>query len=250
MEIDGANIVLTGASDGIGRGILERLKDYDCQVLAVSRNIEESMGGSYDNILYKNFDLRNKEDIDDLFTYALDGLGGIDIFISNAGFAYYEDIYPADYDHIEEIFRLNVIGSFYATVKMKEISGDRPYNFVSMSSALGHFSFPGYALYCSTKAALRGFGESYRFELGDNQHYQMVYPISTRTGFFIKAGMDSPPKPQQSVEHVSNCVIKGILKDKRSIYPSMGFYIINTFLPFLLNASIYMEHRKFKERKR
>lgn len=249
MNINGANIVITGASAGIGRGILEKLKDYDCKVVAISRNIEELFKND-NEIFYKNFDLREKEQIDNLFEYALEKMDSIDIFISNAGFAYYEDIYPADYDHIEDIFRLNVTGSFYAALKMKEINKDRPYNFISMSSALGHFSFPGYALYCSTKAALKGFADSYRFELGQNQYYQTVYPISTKTDFFIKAGMDSPPKPQQSVDHVSKCVINGILKDKRSIYPSKGFYFINTFLPFLLNVSIYMEYRKFKQRKK
>ena len=250
MDINGANIVITGASDGIGRGILERLKDYDCNIVAVSRNIEDIFKNDSDNIFYKNFDLRNKEEIDRLFSHAVDKLGSIDIFISNAGFAYYEDIYPADYDHIEEIFRINVTGSFYAAVKMKEINKNRPYNFVSMSSALGHFSFPGYALYCSTKAALKGFADSYRFELGSNQHYQAVYPISTDTHFFIKAGMDSPPKPQQSVEHVSKCVINGIINNKKSIYPSKTFYIVNNFLPFLLKISIHIENRKFRKRKK
>lgn len=250
MNIDGANIVLTGASSGIGRELLEKLRHYDCNVVAVSRTIEESIGKDDDRIFYKNFDLREKEAIDGLFEYALDKMGTIDIFIANAGFGYYEDIYPADYDHIEEIYRLNVIGVFYSAVKMKEISGDQPYNFICTSSALGHFSFPGYALYCSTKAALKGFSESYGFELGENQYYQTVYPISTKTNFFIKAGMDAPPKPQQSVAHVSRCIIKGILHNKRNIYPSKGFYIVNTFFPFLLNVSIYMENRKFRERLR
>lgn len=62
MDINGANIVITGASDGIGRGILERLKDYDCNIVAVSRNIEDIFKNDSDNIFYKNFDLRNKEE--------------------------------------------------------------------------------------------------------------------------------------------------------------------------------------------
>lgn len=250
MNINGSKIVLTGASSGIGQAILERLKDFDCKVLATSRRIEELNINNSGNIFYKNFDLRNKEEIDNLFGHALEIMGGIDIFIANAGFAYYEDISPADFQHIDEIFRLNVTGSFYSAIKMKELSGDRPYNFICMSSALGFFSFPGYALYCSTKAALRGFAESYRFEMGKDQHYQIAYPISTKTDFFIKAGMDSPPKPQQTVQHVSKCIIRGIEKNKKAIYPSKGFYIINNFLPFLLNISIYIEKKKFRERHR
>lgn len=249
MKIKGSRIVLTGASSGIGEAILERLKGFDCKVVATSRKIEGEKNNS-GNIFYKNFDLRDKEEIDNLFNYALEIMGGIDIFIANAGFAYYEDIYPADFQHIDEIYSLNVTGAIYSAIKMKELSGHRPYNFISMSSALGFFSFPGYALYCSTKAALRGFAESYRFEMGRDQHYQIAYPISTKTGFFIKAGMDSPPKPQQGLDHVSKTIIRGIEKNKKAIYPSKSFYIINNFLPFLLKIPIYTENKKFRERHR
>src|SRR5699024_8998349 len=150
-------------------------------------------------------------------------LGTIDLYLSNAGFGYYEDIYPADYEHIEEIFRLNSIAMFYGAVKMKEISRNRPYNFVGTSSALGFFSLPGYDLYCSTKAAIKGFAEAYRYELEKEQYFQVLYPIATQTKFFIKAGTNSPPKPIQSTKHVAKTAIEGIRKNKKNIYPSKGF---------------------------
>ena len=205
-------------------------------------------GPNRENIYYKNFDLSKKSDIDQLFDYALEKMGSIDLFIANAGFMYYENIYPADFEHIDQIFRLNTTNVIYSAVKMKEICKENPYNFVAVSSGLGFVSYPGYALYCSTKAALRGFVQGYKYELLPNQHYQSVYPIAVKTDFFDKAHCDAPPKPQQSAEHVAKTMIRGIKKDKAEIHPSKSFWFFKTFMPYLLNLGVLMEKRKFRRK--
>ncbi len=264
MNINGTNIILTGASSGIGKELLERLREFDCTIVATSRSIEEATGKTDagrtkvekgdaappdgKNVYYKNFDLSKKGEIDELFDYALEKMGSIDLFIANAGFMYYEKIYPADYDHIQEIFRLNTTGVMYSAVKMKEVCKERPYNFVAVSSALGFISYPGYALYCSTKAALRGFGQGYRYELSPDQHYQSVYPIAVKTGFFDKAHCDDPPKPQQSTEHVAKTIIRGIEKNKSEIHTSKSFWFFKTFMPYMLNLVIWLEKKKFDKK--
>jgi uncharacterized protein len=248
MDLNGANIVITGASSGIGKELLKQLRAFDCNIVATARSMESLKDSGHPNVYYKNFDLKEKENIDALFDYALEKMGRIDLFIANAGFMYYEKIYPPDLRHIEEIFRLNVTGVIYSAVKMKEISGNQPYNFVALSSAFGFFTAPGYALYCSTKAALRGFGQGYKYELQENQHYQSVYPIAVKTDFFIKADLDSPPKPQQSKTHVAKTIIRGIQKNQGEIHPSKSFWFIKTFMPYLLNIAVLIEKRKFRKK--
>ncbi|WP_160721495.1 SDR family NAD(P)-dependent oxidoreductase [Isachenkonia alkalipeptolytica] len=247
MNLKNANIVLTGASSGIGKELLDRLMEYDCTIVATARTMEEVEAPERKNVYFKNFDLKHPSEIDGLFDYAFEKMGRIDLFIANAGFMYYEKIDSPDYEHIEEIFRVNTTGAIYAAVKMKEICGDRPYNFVAVSSGFGFISYPGYALYCSTKAALRGFGQGYKYELKPNQHYQSVYPIAVKTDFFRKAGCDAPPKPQQSVKHVAKTILRGIEKDKGEIYPSKSFWFMKTFMPYLLNLGVLMEKRKFRK---
>ena len=247
MNINGANIVLTGASSGIGKELLERLMAFDCNIVATARTMEEVEAPERSGVYYKNFDLKEKSEIDGLFNYALEKMGRIDLFIANAGFMYYEEIYPADFEHIDEIFRVNTTGVIYSAVKMKEICKESSYNFLALSSGLGFMSFPGYALYCSTKAALRGFGQGYKYELQPNQHYQSVYPIAVKTDFFSKADCDAPPQPQQSKEHVAKTIIRGIEKDQSEIYPSKSFWFFKTFMPYLLNLGVLMEKRKFQK---
>ena len=53
-------------------------------------------------------------------------MGGIDIFIANAGFAYYEQLDEADWDHIASIYQTNVFSPFYAAVRMGELNRTTP----------------------------------------------------------------------------------------------------------------------------
>lgn len=244
MNLVGINVVLTGASSGIGREIFKLLIELECNVIAVSRNAEE-MNIVSDRVYLKNFDLKHEQEIDKLFDYAKETLGEIDLFIADAGYGYYERILGAEYAHIEDIFRLNSIGLFYSALKMKQICKTRPYNFVALGSGLSFLSLPGYALYSSTKAAIRGFADAYRFELRDDQFFQVVYPISTETKFYENAKCPEPPKPMQSPQKVAKTIIRGIEQDKKEIYPSKSFRFMKNFTRFLFKIPINIEKKKF-----
>ncbi|QNU68905.1 SDR family oxidoreductase [Ruminiclostridium herbifermentans] len=86
-------------------------------------------------------------------------MGKIDIFFANAGFAYYEKIAKPDYQHIEDIYKVNVFAPLYICEKMYELNKDRDYKVVITSSAMGMLSLLGYALYLSTKAAMKLLSE-------------------------------------------------------------------------------------------
>jgi short-subunit dehydrogenase len=187
--------------------------------------------------------------VDGLFTYALQTLGNIDIFVANAGFAYYEKLEEADWEHILSIFNLNFNSVVYSAQKMKQLMGKKPYHFVTTSSGMAILPLPGYALYSSTKAALKGFAEAYRFELYENQYFQVVYPIATRTSFFMNAGNSPMPWPSQEASVVAKAVLNGIQKNRNSIYPSKLFYtlsLLNKIVPVIFKLYSYMEFKRFQ----
>lgn len=246
MNLVGINVVLTGASSGIGRELLDLLIKLECKIVATSRNIEE-LNIDNKNVFSKNFDLQNEKEIDDLFTYSLEKLGSIDLFIADAGYGYYEKIKKADWKHIEDIFSLNIVGLIYSALKMKDLCKDKPYNFVALGSGLSFMSLPGYSLYSSTKASIKGFADAYRFELEKEQIFQVAYPISTRTNFYLNANCPSPPKPMQDAKKVARVIVKGIKKDKREIYTSSGFHIIKNFMRILFKIPILIENKKLKK---
>lgn len=249
MDLNGKRLILTGASSGIGLALLELLLESGVKVAASSRTMEKT-AIDHPLLLKINCDVSSRDSLDNLFKYSLEQLGGIDLFIANAGFAYYEKQPAPDWEKSERIFATNVLGHIYCAQKMKAINGDAPYNFVCTASAMSYLSIPGYALYSSTKAAIRGFADAYRFELGKNQHFQVAFPVATDTNFFQAAGSNPPvPWPTQSPESVARSIIKGITSNRQEIFPSRLFraiMIFDRFLPIIFPLYRLDANRNFQ----
>jgi uncharacterized protein len=237
MELDHKNIVLTGAAAGIGLAVLKRLAGCDARIMAVDLNAGalQTACGALKHVIPYQCDLSTPENVDRLFDEALKTLGSVDIFIANAGFAYFEAISQPDWAHIERIYRVNVFNAIYTVEKMQALNGNRPHKTVITASAMAHIAVPGYALYSPTKAALDRFAEAYRWQLADPRSLLLVYPIATRTGFFEAAGSGVPtPWPSQTPEKVARAILRGIERDQKSVYPSRVFQLVlflDRFLP-------------------
>jgi uncharacterized protein len=253
MEINNKNIILTGAASGIGKVLLNQLLDFEgVKILAVDLNGIEN---DSDKIIPFVCDLSQQSEIDRLFEFALTQFQTIDIFIANAGFAYYEVIEKPDWQRIEKIFQVNVFSPIYAFQKMKTLNVGREYFVLMTSSAMAKVAIPGYSLYGATKAALDRFEDAYRFENQDLGHLSLVYPIATKTNFFNRSVEASRkdivvPFPAQTPEEVAEAMIKGILTNKTHIYPStlfkMGRFFQQLFEIIVLPYQ-YFYARKLKE---
>lgn len=248
MDLNGKSIVLTGASSGIGLEVLNRLIKYDADIIAVSRNIDKIHVNS-SRVLCFPCDVSNEENVDKLFDFAVKKFGRIDIFIANAGFAYCEDLSGKDWSHIQKIYDTNVISPLYSFEKLKKLNRGRSYMMVITCSAVSRVALPGYSLYCSTKAAVDTFAKVYRFEANDQGRLSLVYPIATKTNFFNTAADKAPvPWPVQPAAAVADRIIKGIQKDKKSIYPSKAYPImngLNRVFPFIYHIYSKVQARKF-----
>ncbi|MCX6223364.1 MAG: SDR family NAD(P)-dependent oxidoreductase [Bacteroidia bacterium] len=252
MDITKTNIVVTGAASGIGLAILEELLKFDCKIIAADRNAEnlEKVAITHiDKVTPFVGDLSNPDQVDQLFDFAKTSLGSVDLFIANAGFAYYEQLKGADWSHLELIFRLNTLSPIYSLLKMQQLNSHKKWKTVMVSSAMAEWSVPGYTVYGATKAAIHRFAEGYRFDNSGN-HLMVVFPIATRTKFFETAGNRIPMAfPIQSAESVAKKIIKGIRHDRRKVYPSGLFrfiLIINRILPFIKPVYQAIEFRKLK----
>jgi uncharacterized protein len=226
MQITHKNIILTGAASGIGAALLGLLRDFEgVKIIAVDQNPVEMTSGS---VIPFVCDLSQQTEIDRLFDFALEQFQTIDIFIANAGFAYYEAMQEANWQRIEKIFQVNVFSPIYAFQKMKALNQNREYFVLMTASAMAKVAIPGYALYGATKAALDRFEDAYRFEKADSGHLALVYPVATKTNFFGRSvdfkGKTVPlPFPASTAEEVAKAMINGILKNKTHIYTSRLF---------------------------
>ncbi len=257
MRIENTRIVLTGAASGIGAATLALLGQRPCAVLAVDCNeaalvqTVKRLHSPAASITPYVADLGQHEAVEAMFEHALAHLGCIDLFIANAGFAYYERLSHADWRRMAALLHVNVLSPLFAAVKMGEINAGRPHRTVVVASAMGRLGIPGYAVYSGSKAALHRFAEAYRFELADPTSLTLVYPIGTRTRFFHR-DKERPaphPWPTQSAEQVARAIVRGIERDQKDIYPSALFRLVlvaDRFLPFVRRVEQTIEGRRFR----
>lgn len=253
MNLTGKNIILTGASSGIGKEMLSILSRYDeIKIVAVARHIG-NIPETDDKIYPLSIDVSTEEGVDLLFEQAINILGNIDVFIANAGFAYLEKLGTPDWQHIRNIYDLNVFSPVYSLEKLVEVSNGNTAAFACTISGAGLVSLPAYSLYCSTKAALHHFMQTYRYEKKNNLQITAVYPVATRTGFFDKATgeKETPlPFPVQDAKIVARKIIRGIEKGRKEVYPSLLFRLFYPFgraFPFMLKIYSFLERRKVKK---
>jgi short-subunit dehydrogenase len=258
MNIDGKRIVITGASSGIGRALLQELSGREVQVVAVGRDEARlhdavtSASGAQASVMAFAGDMATQRDVDALFTYAIETMGGIDIFFANAAIAYWERTPEPDWDRIEAIFQTNVFSPIYAAEKMRALFARTGYRVVITSSILGRVGLDGYALYSSTKAALDRFAEVYRLENRARGQLVLVYPLAVRSSFYQTAGHAPVPWLSQPAEEIAKAALRGIEKDRETIYTSWilpPMLLLNHLLPFTrrwyqaIDSRVSRQHR-------
>ena len=220
------NIVVTGASSGIGKSIMEELlRQEGNRILAACRHAEK-ISGYGDNVIPFSCDLSTKEGVDALFEKAEEVFDRIDLYFCNAGAPYYERFDYEDWDRIQKLFDLNTVAHIYTYSKYLHHLNGREGRLVYTISAMGEMALPGYALYAATKFAMKGFQQAIRDETPENLKISCVYPVSTRTNFFnVGTGGRSltPPFPVQAPEKVGKAVVRGVHKLKEHIYPHPAY---------------------------
>jgi short-subunit dehydrogenase len=234
------NIVITGAASGIGLELAKLYLSEGHQV--VGADISLISLDTY-NFEFYQADLSLKENLDSLFEYIKEKYGKIDVFIANAGFAYYEKINKASWEHIKRIYDINLFSPVYCYEKMIELSNALPFKFVAISSVMAYWPLPGYSLYGSTKAALMCFFESMKYEQAKRQSTHIVFPVSTKTNFFKVSGQMHKPWLQHTPQHVAKRIFQGVNKNKRRIYPSRLFHWTYAVCPWCLSFYIKREQK-------
>lgn len=249
--IENKNIVLTGASSGIGLEVLKLLcEGRGNRILAVSRNASKKIFDFGENVIVFDADISSKEGVDSIFAKAEECFDKIDIFYNNAGFPYYELYDYEDWDRLRAIFDANTLSPAYIYAKYLHHLNGRSGHLCFTVSAIGTMAMPGYALYSASKFGLQGFQQGIRLEMPPNMKFTCLYPIATDTNFF-KVAADGvqfeKPFPVQSPSVVARKMVKGMEKGKKKVSPSGLFTFsqaLMTVFPFV--RTIYWKLEKNK----
>lgn len=171
------NIVLTGASSGIGfETALEFALDSKNKIVCIARSadklrklLEIAKGINPDcTLLPVEFDLVN-DDYAALIPFLTERLGTVDILINNAGSLINKPFTETTTTDLAEMLESNVISHFKMIQHVLPLlkSGSHIVNIGSMGGFQGSVKFPGLSAYSASKATLHALSECLAFELAE-----------------------------------------------------------------------------------
>jgi short-subunit dehydrogenase len=191
MDISGKVVIITGASEGIGRAAAQRFAAADASVVLVARSADKlkSLAEELRRLGHEAFsipcDMRKRDAVNQMVEQAFTKYGRIDILINNAGQAAAGTVAEVNPDHCRQIIELNVFGPMYAmqaaVPKMRLGGGGL---IINVSSMVSKMRIPGLGAYAATKAALNMLSDTARVELAEDKiRVVTVYPRMTATDF-------------------------------------------------------------------
>lgn len=187
--LNGARIVITGASSGIGREMARQASAAGATVILLARSVDklqslaaELPGPSQVLAL----DVQSDEQVQAVFAQLL-AEGPIDVLINNAGFGKFEEVTVASMDTDIAMMDVNYFGLIRCIKAVLPSMVAREHgHIINIASMAGKMGFPQTAGYAATKHAVLGYTDSLRLELASHPgiHVSAVNPGPIRTAFF------------------------------------------------------------------
>jgi short-subunit dehydrogenase len=189
--IQGSRILITGASQGIGKALAELAARRGARVLAAARSVEllREMAGQLKlqgfPIEVVQADVTSPADRQHMVEAAQKYFGGLDILINNAGIGATGHFVEASPDRLRQIMEVNFFGLTETTRACLPLlrQGKTP-AIVNISSIAGKRGIPARSEYSASKFAVAGFSEALRAELAkDDIDVLVINPGLTQTNF-------------------------------------------------------------------
>jgi glucose 1-dehydrogenase len=175
MRLAGKIALVTGSSQGIGRGIVERFAQEGADVVI---NYNRTPGGAEDALrnvqaagrrgLIVKADLSNTAEVRTLIATAIEHFGQLDILVNNAGIETHAPFWEVSEEDFDRVLNVNLKGVFFATQEIVRhlMKTKRPGKIINISSVHEELPFPNFAAYCTSKGGLKMLTRNLAVELG------------------------------------------------------------------------------------
>ncbi|MFI5959948.1 SDR family NAD(P)-dependent oxidoreductase [Cryptosporangium sp. NPDC051539] len=216
MELEGAVVLVTGASAGIGAATARLAAKAGARLVLAARRADriEALAGELPDAIAIPTDLTDSGQIPTAVQVALDAYGRIDVLVNNAGQGLHLPLEQVDPDDFRAVLELNVVAPLLAMQAvlptMRRQGGGA---IVNVSSGTSRRVIPGLGAYAATKSALNMLSAVARAELAaDGIAVSTVYPVITATEFHdvLRAGsLTARPgmPPAQTAEQVAEVIL-------------------------------------------
>ncbi|MDC3044078.1 3-oxoacyl-ACP reductase FabG [Candidatus Pelagibacter sp.] len=170
IDLKNLNIILTGATGGIGSAILDKIYSLKANVIATGTNKDKlnKIENKYKGVIVKRFDLSDHSSIgafvDDCNNYFNEK---IDILINNAGVTEDNLSIRMKDEEWNKVININLSSTFLLTKNtIKKMLKNKNGKIINITSIVGHTGNIGQANYAASKAGLIGMSKSLALEYG------------------------------------------------------------------------------------
>jgi len=166
-DLENKNIIVTGASGGIGNSIVEKLNDCGANVLASGTRLEklEELKNKFNNIKILKFDISQSDKIEEFIDNAANELGGLDCIVNNAGITQDNLAIRMSIDEWKKVIDINLTSTFLMSkFAIKKMLKNKKGKIINITSVVGHTGNLGQANYTASKAGLVAMSKSLAIE--------------------------------------------------------------------------------------
>lgn len=164
-------VIITGASSGLGEATAKRLAASGAKLMLAARREDRlkelvaAIAQSGGTATYRVTDVADRVQVETLAKETLNTYGRIDVLINNAGLMPLSPLDQVKVEEWDQMIDVNIKGVLYGIAAVLPIMRQQKSGHViNLSSVAGHKVFPGSAVYCATKYAVRAISEGLRLE--------------------------------------------------------------------------------------
>ena len=170
INLKNTNIILTGATGGIGNSILEKLINAEANVLATGTNEEKlnEIKNKYQSVKIEKFDISKHKEIENFINTISDEMENkIDILINNAGVTNDNLSIRMKEEEWKRVIDINLTSTFLLSKNViKKMLKNKKGKIINITSVVGHTGNIGQANYTASKAGLVAMSKSFALEYG------------------------------------------------------------------------------------
>ena len=167
-NLENKNIIVTGASGGIGNSIIKKLNEAGANILASGTRIEklEELKKKFEKIKILKFDISQSDKIEEFIENATSELGGsLDGLINNAGITQDNLAIRMSLDEWQKVLNINLTSTFLMSkFAIKKMLKNKSGKIVNITSVVGHTGNLGQASYTASKAGIVAMSKSLAIE--------------------------------------------------------------------------------------
>jgi 3-oxoacyl-[acyl-carrier protein] reductase len=223
-----ARFLITGGSQGIGAAIVELACRAGHKVVFTGRNEQRIETIARKTGAYGlQADVSVGDDNARTVNACTERMGGVDVLVNNAAYAYRAEIGALDVDRMKEMFDTNVFGLVDLTNRIvPQMKARNVGDIVNIASTSGMKGAATATPYAASKWALRGISQCWQAELRPHGIRVMcVCPSEVQTNFGGHAGRNNPNKLY--AEDIGETIMAALSMPRRALWPELAVFANN-----------------------